>query len=466
MRVTNATPAELLAAPTVSEHKFRDKAGVREAVELWQSRGQPARVVVEGGVYGIAGRVLDTRRYALVIGEPTDRRAAAKLSAELGRRFGVKPMLRTELVRRPTGTIEAYDGMGVKLASGAEVLVIEPLDDAGITVLQVEKEMGYATHGREDRTYRGRLFATVGADGQSALVNVLPLEELLRGIVPSELYATAPLEALKAQAVTARGEVLAKIGARHTADPWLLCAEQHCQVHKGLAGEHPNTDKAIVGTKGEALFARAGGGLVDSVYSSTCGGHTEDNEIVWGGPADPSLRGVPDWAGTVPELVAFTARVDDAEVPSFLGAELNSFCRRASLSRPDKYRWEKRFSASELDGLVASLGVGHVRSMAVQGRGSSGRAVALVITGDKGAATVKGELNIRRLLKNLNSALLVVEREGDEAAPNAAWLFRGGGWGHGVGMCQMGAIGRAEAGHTYRQILGHYYNGAEAVRLY
>ncbi len=465
LRVRDAVPGELLFSAQVAELPVRDKAGVKASHEEWTGRGYPVRVVVEGGVYGIAGRVLDTRRYAVLLGAPQARAAAQQLADEAARKFGGKPVLRGELTRRPAGTIEAVDEAGAVLATGRSVLVVDVPGGEGVTVSQVEHDLGYAAHGREDRTYRGRVFATVGADGTLTLVNVLPLEELLRGIVPSEIYATAPAAALRAQAVTARGEVLAKIGARHLADPFLLCAEQHCQVHKGVGGEHPGTDAAIRATRGEALFAR-GGGLVDSVYSSTCGGHTEHNEVVWGGPPDPNLRGVPDWDGHPPALAAFEARIDDGEVPAFLAASVPAFCSTASLSRPEKYRWEKRFSAAELDALVAELGVGKVTSLAVTGRGVSGRALGLAITGDRGATVVKGELNIRRRLKNLNSALFVVEREGPPDGPPTAWLFRGAGWGHGVGMCQTGAIGRAEAGYGHREILGHYFGGAEVVRIY
>src|SRR5207248_880204 len=157
--------------------------------------------------------------------------------------------------------------------------------DSGLTVEQVEYGMGYSFHGYEDRTYPERLFATVDGSGSLALVAAVGMERLVRGVVPSEIFARAHAEALKAQAVTARGEVLAKIGARHLGDPYLLCAEQHCQVYKGIAAEDPGTDAAVDATRGEALFASAEGGsrLVDSVYSAVCGGFTEDNDAVWRG---------------------------------------------------------------------------------------------------------------------------------------------------------------------------------------
>lgn len=462
-RVLGGKAAEQAFAAQVAEVPFRDKEAAQAAISAWRARGFSARTAILGGVAGVRGRILDNRRYAILLGAPGPRAKAEALIEELRSRFPEEsPQLYAALTRRPGGLVEVRNRRGVVLGKVKGVATVEPRGAAGILVKSVEHDVGYANHGREDRVYAGSVFLTVGADGRAAAVNVLPMEELLRGIVPSELYATAPLEALEAQAVTARGEVLAKIGARHGADPYAICAEQHCQVYKGVSGAHPRTDEAIASSRGEVLFTQDGR-LVDSVFSSTCGGHTENNESVWGTPPDPSLRGVPDWIGDRPELAPFVAQVGDVE--KWLASDVPGMCRLASFARPDKYRWERRFTASELDAIGAQLGVGRVLSLGVTGRGASGRATGLAITGEKGATVIRGELKIRRLLGNLNSSLFVIEREGPASRPTG-WRFRGAGWGHGVGMCQTGAIGRAEQGQDHRAILRHYFNGAEVVPLY
>ncbi|HWV38533.1 MAG TPA: SpoIID/LytB domain-containing protein [Vulgatibacter sp.] len=458
-RVEGAVPAKVRWAAQVADFRLRDREAAEAALATWRERGFAARAVTVGGVFGFQGRVIDNRRYAILLSEPGTRAAAERMARDAEARFGATTQLFEELLERPSGKIVVLDAEGRVAASAPGVVVVEPRDAAGITLLQVEHDMGYAAHGRQDRTYRGKVFVTVDARGKTAAVGVLPMEELVQGIVPSEIFASAPTEALAAQAVAARGEVLAKIGVRHRADPWLICAEQHCQVYKGLSGEHPRTNAAIAASRGEVLFGE-GGGLVDSVYSSTCGGHTENNEVVWGTPPDPNLRGVPDWIDH-PELERYAARVED--VKGFLEAEVPGVCRDASFSRPEKYRWERRFTRVELESLLRPLGVGAIVSLRAEGRGVSGRATRLVVEGTKGRREVTGELAIRRLLRNLNSSLFVIEPEG---APPTAWTFRGGGWGHGVGMCQMGAIGRAERGHDHEAILRHYYSGAETVRLY
>ena len=366
-----------------------------------------------------------------------------------------------ELLERPHGVVEVADAAGGVVAVSQDVAVVELQDNGAALVKKVEFGVGYAFHGFEDRRYRGRLYAAVDKDGKLALIEALPLEELLRGLVPKEIYANAPPEALKAQAVTARGEVLAKIGARHLSDPYLLCAEQHCQVYGGLGGERASTDAAVLATRGEALFSHEGL-LVDSVYSAVCGGHTEDNDVVWGGPPNPSLRGVSD-------LVEGDGREPgrtEGRLRRWVAADPPGYCRLSGFAAPGKYRWTRRFASDELDAICAPLGVGHVTELHPQARGVSGRAAVLRIVGDKGHAEVRGELVIRKLLKNLNSSAFVVDVETGPDGRTTAFVLRGAGWGHGVGMCQTGAIGRAQHGQTHQEILRHYFSGAEVTRIY
>jgi stage II sporulation protein D len=199
--------------------------------------------------------------------------------------------------------------------------------------------------------------------------------------------------------------------------------------------------------------------LVDSVYSAVCGGFTEDNDAVWGGPPDPSLRGRPDFAPHAPGMEEFTGGIGAALVSRFV--RLNTIQSYCALAAPAaRMRWRRRFRQHEVDSLCANLGVGSVRSLIVEGRGVSGRARALRIEGSAGVARIAGELAIRRRFQNLDSGMFVVDRAADE------WIFVGGGWGHGSGMCQTGAIGRALRGFGYREILGWYYSGAQPETIY
>lgn len=494
----------------VGQHRFDDREGLRKAKAAWESQGYRVKTKTLGAVFAIAGRMVDTRRQALLLGGGS-REDAETLLAKLG---GAGPLrgIFEEVIAPATGVVEVRDAAGEVLGRALGAVYLKPRGVA--TVKGVEHDMGYAAHGREDRSYGGGLFVTVDAEGKLAAVNLLRLEDLLRGIVPSEIFATAPEAALEAQAVAARGEVLAKIGARHLADPFHLCAEQHCQVYKGRGGEHPRTSAAVEATRGQLLFG-AEGRLVDTVYSSTCGGHTEDNEAVWGTPPSPHLRGRPDvWetqmvvegsdgAGSQ-GLIRRTRTAGAAEggetsaaggtttgaapglppapeagsafegVPptnlspggsrealeAFLARTEGWMCGASSFARPEKLRWTREFSDAALAVRLAPLGVGKLESMEVLGRGASGRAIGLRLRGTEGEVEIRGELNIRRLFGNLNSSLFVIDR-----LPGG-WRFRGAGWGHGVGMCQMGAIGRAERGADHEAILRHYYPGSELRKLY
>jgi SpoIID/LytB domain protein len=460
-RVTaeGALPAALAHHALLAEAPHADRGRVEAARQLWTKRG--ARVVqrVVGGVYGLGGRVVDNRRVLLLAEGDGSARAARAFADEALAAHGSRTEPWTEVVRRPAGKLLVHDAAGGVVARGDALVALEVEGDAGFTVAQVEHDVGGTAHGFEDRTYRGRLLLTLDASGRLAAVLALELEELLRGLVPSEMPASVARDALKAQAVTARSNVLAQVGTRHLGDPYALCSEVHCQAYRGASAQVPATDAAVRETRGEALFARGGGGLVDAVYSALCGGHGEDNDAVWSLPPDPSLRGRADLPPA--EALRFDRRLSDVRrLRAFLAASPPAWCARGTGPRRDRYRWERRFAPAELDALLAPLGVGHVRTLEVTRRGVSGRARLLVVHGDAGDGAVEGELRIRRLLGNLPSAMFVVEREGE------AIRLRGGGWGHGAGMCQWGAVSRAEAGHDYREILRAYYAGAEPARLY
>jgi SpoIID/LytB domain protein len=469
VRLRDGRPGVGAVWAELEELRYADKEGLARARADWERRGVPTRVATVGNVYGIAGHVVDTRRYAVLAEGDATEQGAERQAQQLLAKWGVRKNLHRELSGRPSGRVELVGPAGAVVAEGAGALELRVPSGAGIAVERVEYGMGYSHHGFEERAYPGRLYATVDATGKLALVAALPMERLVKGVVPSEIFARAHLEALKAQAVTARGEVLAKVGARHLGDPYLLCAEQHCQVYTGVRAEQASTDAAVDATRGQALFARAAlpeGGevvsrLVDSVYSAVCGGFTEDNDVVWGGPPDPSLRGRPDFDPRARGLRRFAGGIGEALVRRFVSTRVPSYCAQSGMARADKLRWKRAFTQDEVDALCAPLGVPHVRRLKVEGRGISGRARALRIEGRAGeVALVVGELQIRRLFKNLNSGMAVIDK-----VPGG-FAFTGGGWGHGSGMCQTGAIGRALKGASYRAILGWYYSGAAPEAIY
>jgi SpoIID/LytB domain protein len=268
------------------------------------------------------------------------------------------------------------------------------------------------------------------------------------------MYPDAPPEALEAQAIAARTELLQKVGRRNLTDPFLLCSTQQCQVYGGAGKEDPRTTRAVEATRGMVLL-RKGGGLIDVRYSASCGGHSEDNDAIWGGEPDPSLRGKPDVAS------GGMSRITDENVGAFLEDGGEAWCSKGKQAKA-KFRWTERLSESEVTARVATKypEVGRVKQLIAKRRGVSGRIGMLAIKGDKTTVEVTGDLHIRRLLGGMKSTLFEVKREGE------SFVFRGAGYGHGVGMCQTGAIAMAAAGKTHAQILAHYYRGTHLHRLY
>ena len=457
---SDGVPAKIRARVQIAELQFADKEGLAKADAEWTEKGLKVRSQTLGQVFGIAGKVIDNRRYLLLLDEPLQPpEALVPRQTEMLKKFGVRTSLLEQVDSPGHAKLTLRDAEGNVIGVATDRLTIESPDGVPIDVRQVEWGVGYDQHGFDDRSYRGAVQLLPDRNGKLAVVNLVSMEDLLRGLVPSEIFAKAHPEALKAQAVTARSEVLAKIGLKHLGDPYLLCTEQHCSVYKGVSGEAASTNQAVEATHGEGLFG-TDGHLVDAVYSAVCGGHTENNEVVWGTPPNPSLRGKPD---TLPGKKEPTS---PATLGKFLTTEAPHACRLSSFAQLSKYRWEKKLSAKDVDEKTASLGLGPVLAMGVSERGVSGRARLLTISGESGATQIRGELNIRKLFGMLNSAMFELKVERDAKGRPTMWVFTGGGWGHGVGMCQTGAIGRAEAGQTYREILEHYFSGATVARIY
>lgn len=274
------------------------------------------------------------------------------------------------------------------------------------------------------RAYRGEISAR-SINSEIVLINTLPLEDYLRGVVPCEMPVTFHPEALKAQAVVARTIALRWLG-KHSAQGADFCDLTHCQVYQGASAESPRVDAALAQTRGLVLTHQ--GELASTVYHSTCGGHTADANLVWPGrERTPYLKGQPDALDGEPAC---------AKSPHF--------------------RWTASISSGELDS-VAGFRDAQVRVLETD---PSGRAALVQLTWPGGRSEMTGEqfyLLVGRKLgwNRLKSARFTVR------SVHGGWLFEGRGLGHGVGMCQWGANGRANSGRTMPEILSHYFPGTK-----
>lgn len=349
----------------------------------------------------------------------------------------------------------------------------------GTTTLQsvdplvVSSPTGFVTI--NDTTYRGKAEAHVNGSGTLAGINELPLEQYLYGVVPRELGPVAfpLLEAQKAQAVAARTYAIANIG-RRAGDGYDLRATTDDQVYGGYTAEYALSNRAVDETAG--LVATYGGKPIDALYSSTSGGHTADNEESFASAAVPYLRGVPDAErgdafDHVPSLSVFMAHANPISLRAQKEGDAESDWSRY-------HRWTFEWTLPELSAVLsASAGqpIGTVSAINVLSRGPSGRVLSIAFVTDAGTFTVeKGA--IRTFLKYLDAAgkqtalpstLFYVEPIVDRLS-KAVTGYRvfGGGFGHGVGLSQTGAVGLAQQGQDFAQILAHYYQGIDLTRQY
>ena len=355
------------------------------------------------------------------------------LTDDAGRELGQSEAGERWTVRRSGAGLEA-EGLGETVRVQGP-LILRPGGDGQIRV--------------GDRTYRGSVLLRPGEDGVTA-VNLLDLETYLLGVVPLEIGAGRPaeeLEAVKAQAVAARTYAVRHMGRRDELG-FDFYATVMDQVYGGAGAEDPTASRAVRETRGEIITYE--GEPIEAYYHSTCGGRTAALEEVWPGEPRPYLQSVSDrkpaggWYCETSNRFRWTEEWDEDTLEAALTRGLN---QRG----------------------VASGEVTRVESMEILGRTPSGRAEALRIRTNLGDHRISAD-SIRWVLRPepdriLNSTAIAIETE-EEGGTVTHARVNGAGWGHGIGMCQIGALGRARAGHDYRDILTTYYPGTRIAPLY
>jgi len=260
------------------------------------------------------------------------------------------------------------------------------------------------------------------------------LQDYLRGVLPAEIPASFPEEALKAQAIAARTYTLANMG-KHRSHGYELCDQPHCQVYLGAGAEDPRVDAAVSATAG--LIVTYAGRPIHAVYHDTCGGRTAGNETAWQGSAPlPYLRPVSDCAEGTPR------------------------CRHSPNAT-----WTRQVSQTGLGAALARFGVkGAVTGIEPRACDANGRPEEYRVRSDRGETAIAAGV----LRTAVNAALgwnTLPSADFQAAANGDSMVFAGRGNGHGVGLCQWGANAMAREGKTAEQILGHYYTGVTLEAL-
>lgn len=423
-----------------------EEAAAGQYVAEWKARGYEAEVVVFGRRYGTeTGGAVDNRSLWVSVGRYAGEAAANAVKVKLNKE-SVWGWVWKERVGAGTGTYVVTDAGGKRRASGNS---LELAASGGIEVKGVDT--GYWKSRKTALRLAGVLSFGVGTDGLMEVYETARLEDYVAGVLPAEMPAEWPKEALKAQAVAARSEVLANLSGKHMLEGFDFCATEHCRAYLGAGGRTAATDTATAETQLVAMTFQ--GRFLPAVFCASCGGWTEDNEAVWSGPANGGLRAVADYApGKGPVEAAGT----DAGVRQLLRGGAGAYCEGKSAN----FRWTREFSRDELTGLVNKRHpVGRVERVELGERGRGGRLKWVRIHGAKGTQMVQKELNIRGIFGGIPSALFIIEESEGRVR------LTGGGRGHGVGLCQDGARGMAVAGHGYREIVSHYFPSASLVSL-
>lgn len=360
--------------------------------------------------------------------------------------------------RHGKGSFQITDPLGKTVGRFGSAIALEPVNWAlhSIILRDVRVEKGYSWSSVRDRQFKGRLEVRARG-GRLYAVNRLPVEDYLYGVVTREMPAAFPEEALKAQAVIARGSGLFwHRYPRHKEAGYHVCDGQHCQVYAGMPGECPESRRAADGTRGLTLHYR--GRPAHTLFSANCGGHTQDSSELSGWSDLPYLKGSPDAPPqTAPPSTPWEFHRWLTGVPAV-------YCNVPEKAGIVHFRWTRAVPAEELAERVNRIKrVGELKRVLALKRSRSGNVNALLFEGTEGSVTVDREQRIRSVLglASLKSTLFIVETERDERGVPVEFVFYGGGWGHGVGLCQHGAAGRALAGQEFRQILEHYYPGTE-----
>lgn len=457
IRGVESDTGELIYKLIADRVNFNDKETLKKSEEKFRELGFEPESIVIGSIFGLKGKVYDNRQYYISIATFTNKEDADLLTSEIFEKHKIRTFLLPVLKKHPSGKIriEAKD-RNISLNVKDIVWIKEGKDGLFLTDETKKTIYGY---------YKGDFYFTFEPNGRLAAINRIDLEELLRGVVPSEIYSSAPIEAIKAQSIAARTEILSAIGHRHPATPYLLCATQHCQVYNGLNNYTMSTDKAIKETYGQVMLFE--NRFVKAVYSSNCGGYTENNNIVWNEHIEPYLTSSPDADEESDFYKKYKDGINEENIEEFLYTADESYCSKSSFNNKKAYRWKTEISYKEILNLIQKrFDIKEINDIVIEARGKSGRIRGIfIISGDK-KYYIDTEYNIRQLFGGLKSGLMMIEKKLNPEGKIVSLIFTGGGWGHGVGMCQTGAIGMAEKGKTFKEILLHYYKNVKIEKVY
>ncbi|MCX5818012.1 MAG: SpoIID/LytB domain-containing protein [Proteobacteria bacterium] len=377
-------------------------------------------------------------------------------------------------------------------------------DNSTFTLLRVTIGISFHWERAEDQTFQGDLVLKARKDGTIAAINEIPLENYLKSVISSEMSGNAPVEFLNAHAIMSRSWLLAALSRKKKAkeiqipesgereadredrvvrwyeqedhDLYDVCADDHCQRYQGITKivSH-GAGEAVRQTSGQVITY--GDEICDARYYKACGGVTEDFGTAWEDKRIPYLTSMSD------APVSHHPILTEEEAKRWVLSEPDAYCNTKDeglletilpnfdRETQDFFRWKVECSREELEGILrekSGFDFGTLKEIEPLQRGPSGRIFLLKIVGSKRSMVVGKELEIRRWLSrtHLYSSAFIVKVEYDSQGEIQRFIFHGAGWGHGVGLCQIGAAVMASKGFRAEEILKHYFPGTEIQRIY
>ena len=399
------------------------------------------------------------------------------------------------------GRILLADAEGNEIIRDKEIRC-NPLDNSTFTLSDVTIGVNFHWERRQEQTFRGELTLILNENGTLTAVNGISLEDYLSSVVSSEMNAEAALEFLKAHAIASRSWLMAMLqktgnsGRSENASPrpaqqaeefiryyqradhtlFDVCADDHCQRYQGITQLiSENARHAVERTRG--IFLVFDDEICDARYHKACGGLTDNFANTWENVTVPYLTSVSDSA------IPYDPICTEEEARRWILEYPEAYCNiedKNTLSRilpsfdqetTDFFRWKVTYTRMELEEIIhdkSGMDFGNLISLTPLERGPSGRIVRLQIAGSKRTLTIGRELEIRRWLSwsHLYSSAFVVCAESDASGLPVRFVLKGAGWGHGVGLCQIGAAIMALKGFTAESILKHYFRGSALQKLY
>ena len=409
-------------------------------------------------------------------------------------------------------SVSCSDGKVACNGASYDELLFEPIDyhSCSFTLRGVTIGVSFHWRRKEEQTFKGTLKFIV-ENGKITAINVVSVEDYLTSVISSEMSAKASLELLKAHAVISRSWLLAQIqhkpaetgkadsvmsdlqpslgsGEAEENIRWWdrddhvnydVCADDHCQRYQGITrASTPAVEHAIAQTWGEVLMH--GGQLCDARFSKSCGGVLEEFENCWqdhhhdylevrrDGENEQDFPDLTREDNAAEWILSSPAAFCNTHDPEILSQVLNDYDQETT----DFYRWRVEYTQQQLADLIArrtGVDYGRIRDLQPVARGTSGRLYKMRIVGEKRSQVIGKELAIRYALSEtaLYSSAFIVERHDIDAdGYPAKFVLRGAGWGHGVGLCQIGAAVMGAKGYNYKQILLHYFVGANIEKQY